>query len=74
MERHEIDALLSTGIAAERAGRMEDAKALAETLIHALRVARLQRETGGDGARVADQEAMNWAMSAILRAASPRRT
>ena len=73
MERHEIDALLSTGIAAEQAGRMEDAKALAETLIHALRFARSQRDTGGSGVRAADQEAMSWAMNTIQRTASARR-
>lgn len=72
MERHEIDALLSTGIAAERAGRMEDAKALAETLIRALRFARSKRETGSS-MRAADQEAMNWAMNTIQRTASARR-
>lgn len=70
MERHDIDALLSEGMAAEQAGRVEDAKVCAVVLIDALRLARSQRKTDE---RAVDREAMSWAMNAIQGTASPHR-
>jgi hypothetical protein len=67
MERHEVDALLSEGMAAEHAGRVEEAKICAATLIDAIRLARSQRKTDGGGERAIDREAMDWAMSVIHR-------
>jgi hypothetical protein len=70
MRRQEINALLSAGTDAERAGRKEDAKACAEALIHALREARAKRKSDDGGTRAADNEAISWATETIQACAT----
>ena len=70
MRRQEINALLSAGSDAERAGRMEDAKACAEALIYALREARRKRQPDIGGTRAADNEAISWALDILQGTAS----
>jgi hypothetical protein len=70
MRRQEINALMSAGTAAENSGRMGEAKACAEALIQALRDARAERQSDGEGTRAADLEALSWAMDVIQGTAS----
>lgn len=70
MRRADINALLSGGTVAERSGRMDEARACAEALIHALRAAKNERQSDGQGTRAADLDALAWAMDIIRGTAS----
>jgi hypothetical protein len=70
MRRDDINALMSAGTIAERAGRTNEARACAEALIQALRAARSQRSCDDGSVRVADNEAISWSMD-ILQGTAP---
>ena len=71
MRRRELSALVSAGITAQREGRIEQARTCAEALIHALRVARAERQQDAGGTRAADLDAIRWALDTIGNSASP---
>lgn len=73
MRRQEFNSLRSAGTGAERAGRMEDAKACTEALVYALREERAKRHPNVGGTRAADSEAISWGMdiSKALQSSTP---